>query len=282
MRERLGKGIVDSSLYGDLGTQYQSHIPNENNHVMNESKRNQNKVLDNTSHRNSQMKTKRDHEFPFHQSGYQSHNESSRPPNGMRDDNSSFLSHDSRQDTDQEKMKLLRMIYKLQDQLNKTRYRREHTKTNSGNLQSVSHVNFYQYSPTKPISYYDDYELFVSRNFSSEVELDFLTQQFHPLNGGEYVNPNVSLNSMFKANIVASRYFTAIAAPTDTDESIEFFSYMSETRKLSAKKEVKSPQKSTNHKLMGYSTLSQVTRPDLSRNKSPIHTFFKRKKQLIS
>lgn len=475
---RKGKGLANSSSYGDLGTQHQSHVPHEKNHVMKDSTRNKNKVLDNTEHGYSRwIETKRDHKFPSrmpYRSGY----ESGRPSNGVHDEGSRFLSHDSREDTDQEKMKLMRMVLKLQDQLNKTRYMSEETngrvsagasykgirssayqyhshdlhegrssnaldhsrcigrcnhgiasrqrhkylripysaeatscahhvdhscyhccsrvladssprvhfqhedlyrsypaqnccpsspqcfsETNSefqrhrasvvrkylrdkhnlakrhhkpvaggapfvtchkcsnllqlpadfllykrvchklkcgkcsevlkfslkngshvvpfssntiglpsrelhrrsevisgSKIPSVSHVNYYQYSPAKPISYYDDYGLSVSRSFSSEVDLVSLTQQIHPLNGGKYVNPNVSPSSTFKANIVASRYFNAIAAPTDTDESAGFSSSMSENRKLSAEKEVKPPQKGTLHKLMGYSTPSKVIR----------------------
>ncbi|MCI26424.1 hypothetical protein A2U01_0047619, partial [Trifolium medium] len=112
-RNKKGKGLANSSLYGDFGTQHQSHMPHDKNRDMKESRRNQIKVLDNTSHGNSRlMKTKRDHEFPsripFQRSGYQSHNESGRPRNGMHDQSSSFLLRDSRADTDQEKMKLLR------------------------------------------------------------------------------------------------------------------------------------------------------------------------------
>ncbi|KEH24329.1 hypothetical protein MTR_7g107300 [Medicago truncatula] len=51
----------------------------------------------------------------FHRSGYQSHNESCRPKNGMLMRAQAFF-HVTPEDTDQEKMKLLRMANKLQDQ----------------------------------------------------------------------------------------------------------------------------------------------------------------------
>jgi hypothetical protein len=489
---KKGKGLADSSFYGDLGTQHQSHMPRDKNRDMKESRRNQIKVLDNTRYGNSRLKTKRDHEFPskipFQRSGYQSHNESGRPRNGMHDHSSNILLRDSLADTDEEKMKLLRMIHKLQDQLDKTRvseetkrrlskgvsYRGNHSyayqhhshdlhegrfshaldharcngrcnhgimshqrhkysripysaeatscahrvdhscyhccshvsadssprvhfqhdnlyrsyqgqdccssspqhftasklplygsETNSddqrcraaavrkylrekqnlakrhhrpiaggapfitchkcskllqlpanfllykrvchklkcgecsevlkfslkngshvvpfssntidlpsrelhhqsevissNNLPSKTRVNYYHYSPAKPISYYDDYGLSVSQSFSSEVDLVTLPQQFHSLNGDEYVNPNVSPSSTVKAKIVASRYFGAIAASMEEDELAEFTSNMSETRKLSAEKEARLSLKKTLHKLMGYSTPSQVIRGD--------------------
>lgn len=485
-RIRKGKGPAN----GDFETQHQSNVPEEKNHMVKDSRRNKNKGVDNTSHGDSHfMKTKRDHEFPsripFHRSGYQSHNESGRPSNGMHDESSSFLSRDPREETDLEKVKLLEMIYKLQDQLNKTcyvseksngrvttrvpyqenhnsTYRRhshnlhegrfshalDHSRcngrcnceitshqrhkysgipysaeasswayrvdhpchhccshvsadlsprvhfqhedlhrccrahdccssgpqyftasklplyssdTNSDDLRyratiarkylrekqnlakrhhrpvaggapfvtcpkcykllqlpadflykkayhqlkcggcsevlkfslkdgthvvpfssvtttslpsrelhrerevisgdklpSKTHVNHHHYSPAKPISYYDDYGLSVSQSFSSEVDPAFLTQEFHPLHSSEYVNPGVSPSSTFKAKIIASRYFSSIAAPTETDQSTELSSNMSETRKLSPEKEAKPPRKSTLHKLMGYSTPSRV------------------------
>jgi hypothetical protein len=492
-RNTKGKGLANSSFCGDIGTQRQPHMPRDKNHDMKESRRNQIKVSDNTRHGNSGlMKTKRDHEFPskihFQRSGYQSHSESGRPRNGMHDHSSNILLRDSLADTDEEKMKLLRMIHKLQDQLDKTRvseetkrrlskgvsYRGNHSyayqhhshdlhggrfshaldharcngrcnhgimshqrhkypripysaeapscahrvdhscyhccshvsadssprvhfqhdnlyrsypgqdcwssspqhftasklplygsETNSddqryratavrkylrekqnlakrhhrpiaggapfitchkcskllqlpadfllykrvchklkcgecsevlkfslkngshvvpfssntidlpsrelqhqskvissNNLPSNTRVNYYHYSPAKPISYYDDYGLSVSQSFSSEVDLVTLPQQFHSLNGDEYVNPNVSPSSTVKAKIVASRYFGAIAASMEEDELAEFTSNMSETRKLSAEKEARLSLKKTLHKLMGYSTPSQVIRGD--------------------
>lgn len=480
-RIRKGKGLASSSLYGDLGTQHQSHIPQEKHHVMKESRKNQNKVLENTTLGNYHlMKTKRDHKFPskvpFPRSGYNSHYENIRPSNRMHDESSSILSHDSHEDTDMEKVKLLRIIYKLQDQLNKTRHISQERNGNSsaayhshelhegkfshaheqdsrcngrcnnhgitwhqrhkysrrpysaeetscvhdvdhfcfhsrshvsadlsprilfqrkdlyrsyrgrdccssspqrfaasklplygsethsndqryratavrkylrekpnlakrhqkpvaggapfvtchkclnllqlpadfllykrachklkcgqcsevlkfslkngshvvpfssnttglpsseihhqseasrgGNLPSVSHVNYYHYSPAKPISYYDDYELSVSQSYSSEVDPVFLTEQFHHLHGNEYVNPNVSPSSTFKENI-ASRYSSTPKAPMETDESAEFSSNMSESRNLPAEKVAMPQLRSSPHKLMGYSTPSQVIR----------------------
>ncbi|KAL5075357.1 hypothetical protein RYX36_014341 [Vicia faba] len=485
-RIRKGKGPAN----GDFGTQHQSNVPEEKNHMVKDSRRNKNKVLDNTSQGDSRfMKTKRDHEFPsrvpFHRNGYQSHNESGRPSNGMHDESSSFLSRDPREETDQEKAKLLGMIYKLQDELNKTRYMSEKSNVrvatgvsykenhnsvykyhshdlregrfshaldhfrcngrchceimsgqrhkysripysaeatswayrvdhpchhccshvsadlsprvhfqhedlhkccrahdcsssgpqyftasklplyssdtnsddqryratmarkylrekqnlakrhrrpvaggapfvtcpkcfkllqlpadfllykrtchqlkcggcsevlkfslkdgthvvpfssipidlpsrelhhgseviNGGKLPSKTHVNHYHHSPAKPISYYDDYGLSVSQSFSSEVDPAFLTQQFDTLHSSEYVNPGVSPSSTFKAKIIGSRYFSTIAATTETDQSTELSSNMSEPRKLSPEKEARQPRKSTLHKLMGYSTPSRV------------------------
>ncbi|XP_058753137.1 protein ENHANCED DISEASE RESISTANCE 4-like [Vicia villosa] len=485
-RIRKGKGPAN----GDFGTRYQSDVPEEKNHMVKDNGRDKNKVLENTSHGDSHfMKTKRDHEFPsripFRRNGYQSHDESGRPSNGMHDESSSFLSRDPREETDQEKVKLLGMIYKLQVQLNKTRYdseksngrmatgvsyqenhnsayrrhshvlhggrfshaldhsrcngrcnceitsRQRHkysripysaeatswaycvdhpchhccshvsadlsprvhfqhedlhrccrahdccssgpqyftssklplysSDTNSddlryratvarkylrekqnlakrhhrpvaggapfvtcpkcfkllqlpadflykkachqlkcggcsevlkfslkdgthvvpfssvtttglpsrelhhesevisgGKLPSKTHVNHHHYSPAKPISYYDDYGLSFSQSFSSEVDPAFLTQQIDPLHSSEYVNPGVSPSSTFKAKIIASRYFSSIAAPTETDQSTELSSNMSEPRKLSPEKAARPPRKSTLHKLMGYSTPSKV------------------------
>ncbi|XP_045828336.1 protein ENHANCED DISEASE RESISTANCE 4 [Trifolium pratense] len=115
---RKGKGVVNSMLYEDVETQHQSNFPNRNC---------QNEVLETTrldhAHR---MRTKKD-EFPFkmplHGSGSQSGYESGSPANQIYDElylNSSYVSPDSVEDPDQEKMKLLRMVYKLQDQLNRT------------------------------------------------------------------------------------------------------------------------------------------------------------------
>ncbi|GAU43552.1 hypothetical protein TSUD_245170, partial [Trifolium subterraneum] len=115
---RKGKGVVNSMLYEDVETQHQSNFPN---------RKCQNEVLETTRldhpHR---MRTKKD-EFPFkmplHGSGSQSGYESGSPANQIYDElylNSSYVSPDSIEDPDQEKMKLLRMVYKLQDQLNRT------------------------------------------------------------------------------------------------------------------------------------------------------------------
>ncbi|KAL5061914.1 hypothetical protein RYX36_023651 [Vicia faba] len=129
---------------------------------------------------------------------------------------------------------------------------------NGGKLPSKTHVNHYHHSPAKPISYYDDYGLSVSQSFSSEVDPAFLTQQFDTLHSSEYVNSGVSPSSTFKAKIIGSRYFSTIAATTETDQSTELSSNMSEPRKLSPEKEARQPRKSTLHKLMGYSTPSRV------------------------
>jgi len=67
-------------------------MTHEKNHIIKESRKNQNKMLDNTDHGGSRVSNE------------------SRPKNGMHDESSSFLSRDSSEDTGQEKMKLLRMI----------------------------------------------------------------------------------------------------------------------------------------------------------------------------
>ncbi|RDX82565.1 Protein ENHANCED DISEASE RESISTANCE 4, partial [Mucuna pruriens] len=128
-RTRKGKGLVNSLLYGDLATQHQSRLSNAKHHSKKDSWGNQNKVVETT--RNGHRRwtsTKRDEfppKMPFHRSGSHSYYERGSPSNQIHDElfrRSSFASPDSFEDTDQEKMKLLRMIYRLQDQLNRTRY----------------------------------------------------------------------------------------------------------------------------------------------------------------
>ncbi|CAL0319608.1 unnamed protein product [Lupinus luteus] len=118
-RSRKGKGHVNSMSYGDHGTQNQPYLPNGKHRVMEDRIRNQNKLLETEKHGHPHwMRTKRD-EFPsrihFHQSGFQSHYVRGTRSKQMRDET------DSGEDTEQEKMKLLRMVHKLQDQLNRTR-----------------------------------------------------------------------------------------------------------------------------------------------------------------
>ncbi|MED6170386.1 hypothetical protein PIB30_030359 [Stylosanthes scabra] len=126
---KKGKGIVNRMSYGDLGTQHQSHLFNGKQHVMKGSRMNQqNKEMGTTTRQGHQhsMRTNKDEHpsrMPFHRSNSQSHYERNTMSNQMHDDlyrNSSFLSPDSCEDTSQEKMKLLRMICNLQDQLNRT------------------------------------------------------------------------------------------------------------------------------------------------------------------
>ncbi|KAJ4824473.1 hypothetical protein Tsubulata_017041 [Turnera subulata] len=68
------------------------------------------------------------YELPFHQSGILPGHGSGNPDQVQNDFhiNSSFQSHDNPADTELEKLKLLRMIYELQDEINKTRIRNEH------------------------------------------------------------------------------------------------------------------------------------------------------------
>ncbi|CAL0305349.1 unnamed protein product [Lupinus luteus] len=119
-RSRKGKGHVNGISYGDHGTRHQPYFPNEKHHIMKDSRWNQKKVQKSTSQHGHQhwMRAKRDEfpsQIPFHQSGLQSRYESCSPSNQLHDETL------SREDNDQEKMKLFRMIHKLQEQLNRTR-----------------------------------------------------------------------------------------------------------------------------------------------------------------
>ncbi|KAK7301050.1 hypothetical protein RJT34_11906 [Clitoria ternatea] len=146
---RKGKGLVDSMLYGDLESQHQPYFPKGKLHVPNDGRRNQNEVLEMTTRYGyaCPTRTKKD-EFPsrmlHYQSGSQSGYESGSPSNQMHDElycSSSYLSPDSFEDPDQEKVKLLRMVYKLQDQLSRTSYM--NGKTN-GRLSIGNHISAYQ------------------------------------------------------------------------------------------------------------------------------------------
>jgi hypothetical protein len=136
---RKGKGVVNSTLYEDVETQHQSNFPN---------RKDQNEVLETTrldhAHR---TRTKMD-EFPFkmplHGSGSQSGYESGSPANQIYDElylNSSYVSPDSVEDPDQEKMKLLRMVYKLQDQLNRTNHANREINERPS---AVNHISSFQ------------------------------------------------------------------------------------------------------------------------------------------
>ncbi|TKY73960.1 hypothetical protein E2542_SST02719 [Spatholobus suberectus] len=128
-RTRKGKGHVKSLLYGGLETQHQSHLSNAKHHATKDSRGNQNKVVETTRNGHRRWMRPKTDEFPpkmpFHRSGSHSYYERGSSSNQMHNElyrSSSFLSHESFEDTDQEKMKLLSMIHKLQDQLNRTRY----------------------------------------------------------------------------------------------------------------------------------------------------------------
>ncbi|XP_058761251.1 protein ENHANCED DISEASE RESISTANCE 4-like [Vicia villosa] len=125
---RKGKSVVvNSMVYEDVQTQYQ------------------NEVLETIRHDHAhRMRTRKD-EFPFkmplHGNFSQSGYESGSPSNQIYDElylSSSYVSPDSVEDPDQEKMKLLRMVYKLQDQLNRTRetYERPSVVSRNSSLQS--------------------------------------------------------------------------------------------------------------------------------------------------
>ncbi|RDX63982.1 Protein ENHANCED DISEASE RESISTANCE 4, partial [Mucuna pruriens] len=145
---RKGKGLVNNALRGDLETQQQSYFPGGKPRVPRDSRRNQNEVPDTTRHSHAHwMRTKKD-EFPpkmaHRRSGSQSGYESGSTSNQMHDEfhcSSSYLSLDSFDDPDQEKMKLLRMVYKLQDQLNRTSYVSGET---NGRLSVGNHISAYQ------------------------------------------------------------------------------------------------------------------------------------------
>ncbi|KAG4966291.1 hypothetical protein AAZX31_14G171900 [Glycine max] len=145
---RKGKGLVNSMLCGDLETQHQSYFRERRPRVPRDSRRNLNEVPETTRHgRAHWMRTKKD-EFPArvpnHRSGSLSGYESGSTSNQMHDElycSSSYRSPDSFDDPDQEKMKLLRMVYKLQEQLNRTCYLNGET---NGRLSMGSHVSAYQ------------------------------------------------------------------------------------------------------------------------------------------
>ncbi|KAI9102223.1 hypothetical protein K1719_023733 [Acacia pycnantha] len=108
-RPRMSRILVDSMTYGDSKAHqrlnFSSDFPSENHHV---------KAVD-----RKEFQSK----MPFHYSGSQSVYESGSPPNQLLDEiysSSTFLPSDTCEDPDQEKMKLLRMIYILQDQLSRS------------------------------------------------------------------------------------------------------------------------------------------------------------------
>ncbi|KAF7830850.1 Protein ENHANCED DISEASE RESISTANCE 4 [Senna tora] len=130
-RHRKGKGPISSR-------NVPSDLPRGMHYAMKDSKRSQYKVLETTRHDRPVrhwMRAEREEfppRMPFHRNGSQSGYESDIPSNHMHDDelffsSSSVLSRDSGEDTDHEKTKLLRMIYKLQNQLNRTSSLRERT-----------------------------------------------------------------------------------------------------------------------------------------------------------
>ncbi|KAL2317563.1 hypothetical protein Fmac_031439 [Flemingia macrophylla] len=145
---KKGKGLVNSSFLGDLETQHQSYFPEREPHVPKYSRRNQNEVPDAARHGHAHwMRTKRDEfppRIPHGRSGSQSGYESGSTSNQMQDEfycSSSYLSPDSFDDPDQEKMKLLRMVYKLQERLHRASYTSGET---NGRLTMGSHISAYQ------------------------------------------------------------------------------------------------------------------------------------------
>ncbi|KAI4306975.1 hypothetical protein L6164_030210 [Bauhinia variegata] len=170
-RTRRGKAIVNSMTYGDLETQedsmnFTSDFPNGRHHVIEDTERKKSKVLETTRHDRpvqNRLRTKRDYypaRMPFHLSGPQSSYESGSPSNQLLDEfygSSSFLSPDAFEDPEQEKVKLLRMIYKLQDQLNRNSVNGE---TNGRRSTGVSYDG-------KHISSYRSHDLHEGRFFHS-------------------------------------------------------------------------------------------------------------------
>ncbi|KAL9315889.1 hypothetical protein ACSQ67_016890 [Phaseolus vulgaris] len=146
---RKGKDIVNSMLHGDPETRNRSYFREGRPCVPRDSRRNVNdEVPETTRHDHAHwMRTKRDEfppRLPHHGSGSQSGYESGSTSNQMIDEfycGSSYLSHDSFDDPDQEKMKLLRLVYKLQDQLNRTGYGSGEM---NGRLSMGSHISAYQ------------------------------------------------------------------------------------------------------------------------------------------
>lgn len=121
-----GKGKdVNRLLYEDVETQHQSNFPDRKYRVMNRNDVPETSRHDDHAHCMRTKKVEFPFKMPFHGSGSQSGYESGSPSNQMFDEvycSSSYVSPDSIEDPDQEKMKLLRMVYKLQDQLNRTRH----------------------------------------------------------------------------------------------------------------------------------------------------------------
>ncbi|XP_047173626.1 uncharacterized protein LOC124841405 [Vigna umbellata] len=145
---RKGKGVANSMLHGDLET-INRYFHEGRPYVQRDSRVNINdEVPETTRHDHAHwMRTKRDEfppRIPPHRSGSQSGYESGSTSNQIIDDfycGSSYLSHDSYDDPDQEKMKLLRLVYKLQDQLKRTSYVSGET---NGRLSMGSHMSAYQ------------------------------------------------------------------------------------------------------------------------------------------
>ena len=144
---KKGKGIVNSMLHGDLET-LNRYFHEGRPYVQRDRRMNINEVPESTRHDHAHwMRTKRDEfppRIPHHRSGSQSGYESGSTSNQIIDEfycGSSYLSHDSYDDPDQEKMKLLRLVYKLQDQLNRTSYVSGET---NGRLSMGSHMSAYQ------------------------------------------------------------------------------------------------------------------------------------------
>ncbi|ESW08403.1 hypothetical protein PHAVU_009G042600 [Phaseolus vulgaris] len=129
-RTRKGKGLVNNLFYGGVGTQRQSHLTNAKHHAKKDGWGNQSKAVEETTrnghrHWKSRQRDEFPPKIPFHRGGSRSYYERGSSSDHMHGEihrSSSFLSHESFEETDPEKMKLLSMIHKLQDQLNRTSY----------------------------------------------------------------------------------------------------------------------------------------------------------------
>jgi len=98
--------------------------------------------------------------------------------------------------------------------------------------------------------------------FSLELDPIFLTQPFHPLNGCEHVNTDVSPSSTFKGSIVASRYFFLVPSQLQWRQmnKLYFPQICLNLGNCQHKRRQRPALICTLHKLMGYSTPSQVIR----------------------
>ncbi|KAI4306570.1 hypothetical protein L6164_029835 [Bauhinia variegata] len=132
-RTRREKVLVNSMTYRDPETQedsmnFTSDFPNRRHHVMEDTEKKKGKMPGTTRdnrHVLNRVRPERDYypsRMPFHHGDPQSYDGGS-PSSQLLDEyycSSSFLSPDVFEDPDPEKVKLLRMIYKLQDQLDRT------------------------------------------------------------------------------------------------------------------------------------------------------------------
>ncbi|KAJ7959514.1 protein ENHANCED DISEASE RESISTANCE 4 [Quillaja saponaria] len=134
--ERPGRDklFVDSMMHRDLKMKqasgnFSSDLSRRKHYVTKHGKQPQDELLKTTCNGLrgwNWMRTEREENssrMPFYKSGYQDGYENGSPSNQMHDEfqcSSSFHSVDTSEDPEQQKMRLLRMVYALQDQLNKS------------------------------------------------------------------------------------------------------------------------------------------------------------------